>query len=218
MTQAPSFFRKHSFWLFLIAAIILRQLPFVSIPFNWLETYFHEISHGLAALLTGGKIINIQLFPNGSGLCTTQGGWAFFITFMGYTGASLWGALIYSISGVNQRLTVVFSSLLIALLSLSIVLWVRDVFSFIIVGFLLVLFILPFKFKKLHYLSITLKLTGIMVLLNSVFSPTFLFDGRNLGDGATLANSTGIPEFFWVFIWLAIALTTLYLLSKKVNK
>lgn len=218
MNESPSFFKKYNFWLFLISAIVLRQIPFISIPFNWLETYFHEISHGIAALITGGSIISIKLYPNGSGLCTTIGGWSFLISFMGYAGATLWGALIYSIAGVNQRLTLVFSSLLIALLGLSIILWIRDLLSLIIVGSLLVLFILPFKFKKLHYLSTALKLTGIMVLLNSIYSPTYLFDGRNLGDGATLANATGVPEVLWVVIWLALALFTLYLLARRAKK
>ena len=59
------------------------QIPIISIPFKWLDSYFHEISHGIAALVTGGEIIRIQLFTNGAGLCTTRGGSAFFISFFG---------------------------------------------------------------------------------------------------------------------------------------
>ena len=63
--KSASFWQKYQLYFLLVAAIIIRQIPIVSIPLNWLETYFHEITHGIAALLTGGEIIRIQLFPNG---------------------------------------------------------------------------------------------------------------------------------------------------------
>ncbi len=209
------FSKKTQFWLFLLAALIVHQLPFISIPFKWLESYFHEISHGLAALISGGSIVKIQLFPNGAGLCTTRGGSGFLISFMGYAGASIWGAIIFSIAAVNRRLAFIFTSLLIALFVVCLIFWVRDLLTLIIVGLLLVLFVLPYKFKKLHYLQPLLQLTGMMVLLNSLYSPLHLFDGRSIGDGAALAELTFLPELFWVALWLAIAMLSLYTLSKK---
>ncbi len=89
--NSSTFWKKYHFFILFVAAIIIKQLPLVSIPFNWLESYFHEISHGLAAILTGGKVLRIQLFANGAGLCTTQGGISFVISFAGYAGATLWG-------------------------------------------------------------------------------------------------------------------------------
>ncbi len=201
--------------MFLLAAIIVHQIPFVSIPFKWLESFFHEISHGLAALITGGKIVSIQLFPNGAGLCTTRGGFGFLISFMGYAGASIWGAIIFSIASVNKRLALIFSSAIIILLITCMLFWVRDLLTAVIVVVLLALLILPYKFKKLHYLQPLLQLTGMMVLLNSLYSPLHLFDGRAIGDGAALANMTFIPEIIWVALWMAIAVFAIFLLSKK---
>ena len=209
------FSRKTQFWLFLLAAIIIHQIPFVSIPFKWLESFFHEISHGLAALITGGSIVKIQLFPNGAGLCTTRGGSALLISFMGYAGASIWGAMLFSIASVNKRLALMFSSALMALLVLCLIFWVRDVLTLVIVALVLALLVLPYKFKKIHYLQPFMQLTGMMVLLNSLYSPLHLFDGRSIGDGAALANITLIPELVWVAIWMAIAAFSLYLLSKS---
>jgi len=54
--------------LFIVAAFIVDYLPFINLPFLWSETFFHEISHGLAALLTGGSIDSITLNFNGAGL------------------------------------------------------------------------------------------------------------------------------------------------------
>ena len=211
--QPKSFYQKYQFWLFLLLAVLVHQIPFVSIPFKWLESYFHEISHGIAALISGGSIIQIQLFPNGAGLCTTRGGWNFLISFMGYAGASIWGVMIYSIATINQRASKVFSLFLLVILGTSIIFWVRDLLTLVIVGSLIVIFVLPFHLKKQKIVQPLMQLSGMLILLNSVYSPTFLFGHAQKGDSAALFSATGIPEIFWVFSWLAIALYGLYWLA-----
>ena len=210
-----TFINKYRFWLVLVIAAGIIQLPIISIPFKWLESYFHEISHGIAALVTGGSIIKIELFPNGAGLCTTQGGSRFFISFFGYAGAALWGVLIYSIASANMRMAQLFSAFLALLLISSMLFWIRDLLTFVIVLFLLAIFIAKFKFSKLIYLQISLQVTGALVLLNSVKSPWYLVDGRSLGDGATLAKLTGLPEILWVLMWFILGLAGIIVLVKK---
>jgi len=210
-----SFFKKHQFWLFVIAAVIFIQLPLVSVPFKWLESYFHEISHGLAAVVTGGSVVKIELFPNGAGLCTTRGGFTLFITFMGYAGAILWGCLIYSIASINQKAAKIASGLIIALICGSLIFWVRDLLTLLILIIVLGIFVLQFKLPKLGHLQKLLKFTGIMVLLNSLLSPLYLLDGRSIGDGARLAEITFIPELIWVIIWSTMAVLALIVLSKQ---
>ena len=212
--RSISFLQKHQFWLFLIAGAIIRKIPIVSIPFNWLESYFHEIGHGLAAIATGGTIVNIQLFTNGAGLCTTQGGQAFVISFFGYAGAIIWGALIYTFAGQHQRIAQLFSGFLVLLLAMSILLWARDLLTIIILVLLLVMFVVTFQVKKLKLLQKFIQLLGVIVLLNSLFSPLYLLDGRNLGDGASLSNLTGLPEIIWVAIWSGLALAMIIFLSR----
>jgi hypothetical protein len=82
--------------------------------------------------------------------------------------------------------------------------WARDILTLIIISVLLALVLLKFKYKKLSYLQTSLQITGAIILLNSVKSPWYLVDGRNFGDGAALAQLTGIPEFLWVVIWFSI--------------
>ncbi|NQY49130.1 MAG: M50 family metallopeptidase, partial [Colwellia sp.] len=55
-------------------------------------------------------------------------------------------------------------------------------------------------------------------LLNCLFSPTYLFDGRDLGDGAALASMTMVPELVWVLIWCVLAMAALYSLIKTNQK
>jgi len=209
------FTQRYRFWLVLLAAAVILQLPFVSIPFKWLESYFHEISHGLSAIITGGSIVKIELFPNGAGLCTTRGGSRFIVSFMGYAGAALWGTLIYYLASAHQRIAQAFSFLLAVLIVVSLVFWVRDVLTFVIISSLLVLILAKFKFANLSSLQLSLQVTGALVLLNSIKSPLYLLDGRNLGDGATLSNLTGLPEVFWVFIWFVIGISGIMVLIKN---
>jgi len=216
--KSASFWQKYQLYFLLVAAIIIRQIPIVSIPLNWLETYFHEISHGIAALLTGGEIMRIELFPNGSGVCTTRGGLSFLITFCGYAGATLWGWLIFKLANSHQRVAQIFSGGMITVLLASIVFWARDILTIIIISSLAVLFVFTVKMTRLYYLQITLKFFGLSILLNSLFSPTYLFDGRNLGDGAALSSMTGVPEVIWVLIWCVIAIAALYSLIKSNKK
>lgn len=198
----------------LLTAIVILQLPLISIPFKWLESYFHEISHGLAALLTGGSIIKIQLFPNGAGLCTTRGGSTFLISFMGYGGAILWGCLIFSIASIHHKTARVFSMLLVVLLASSLLLWVRDLLTIFIIAVLLALVLIQLKSSSQKYVQKTWQIIGLLVLLNSLLSPLYLLDGYARGDGAALAALTYIPELIWVVIWFSCALFATMKLSK----
>ena len=218
VNESSSFWKKYHFFILLFFAIIIKQLPLVSIPFNWLESYFHEISHGIAAIITGGSVLRIQLFANGAGLCTTQGGIGFVISFAGYAGATLWGWGIYKLASAHQRVAQVFSVLILVLLVSSIVFWGRDLLTWFILSILAVIFLLTIKLQKVHYLQRLMQLFGLLILLNSLSSPSYLLDGRHLGDGAALASMTFIPEIIWVLIWFLIALLALYSLYKSAKK
>ncbi len=208
------FIDKYRFWMVLIVAAFVMQIPIISIPLKWFESYFHEISHGLVAIFTGGSIVSIQLFPNGAGLCTTRGGSALLISFFGYAGAALWGTMIYWFAGMHLRIAQLFSAIIALVLLFSIVFWVKDLLTFVIIAVLLAVILLKFKFTKLRYFQLFLQLIAAVVLLNAVKSPWYLIDGRALGDGAALANLTAIPEIIWVFVWCGLGIFGIISLAK----
>lgn len=204
------------FWFVLITALIFKLIPIVNIPFNWLETFFHEFSHGIAAVLTGGQILSIKLYPNGGGLCTTAGGSRFFTAFMGYFGAVLWGALLFKVANSSKKTAHIALYTLIAMISLTAVFWVRDLLTLIICLILIGLFVAKLRFKLApEYLQFSMQFIGMLVLLNAVLSPLHLFDGRHLGDGATLSDIAFMPEIFWVAVWSLSGIGALYLLGRK---
>ncbi len=54
-----------------LASVILWQTTlgsFLLYPFTILATWFHEMGHGLAALLTGREFERLQIFSDGSGV------------------------------------------------------------------------------------------------------------------------------------------------------
>ncbi|MEO0356614.1 MAG: M50 family metallopeptidase, partial [Cyanobacteria bacterium P01_A01_bin.3] len=77
MTQAVS--RQQALFLLVLAAIATIatwQLPFghqLLYPFTILSVWFHEMGHGLTALVLGGSFQKLELFANGSGVATHGG-------------------------------------------------------------------------------------------------------------------------------------------------
>jgi hypothetical protein len=83
--------------LAVVAAALLAWAPwlgFVAYPFRLLTTLVHELGHGLAAIVTGGDFLRFVVFPDGSGLAYTAGGWRLAVVPAGYLGAAAFGAAL----------------------------------------------------------------------------------------------------------------------------
>ena len=204
------------FFLELLLAFLVTKLPFVSVPFKWLESYFHELSHGLATLFTGGLVSHIQLFPNGAGLCFSQGGWPLAIGFSGYFGAALWGYLIFTFATWPKGIRISFA-LLGAGVILTTLLWARDLLTISILLSLALLFLLPLKLKLNRFLGSGLRIMALMVILNALASHTVLFGLDGQGDANMLAEQSWIPAWFWVLVWLITSAFMLYLCWRRVD-
>lgn len=63
--------------LLIVTVVVVIFLNFawgrwILYPFRLLTTWVHEMCHGLAAILTGGRIGRLQIFHDGSGLAFTR--------------------------------------------------------------------------------------------------------------------------------------------------
>ncbi|MCD8475334.1 MAG: M50 family metallopeptidase [Shewanella fodinae] len=201
---------KAQFFVELILALVLSRLPYVSLPFHWLESYFHELSHAIAAVISGGVVSQIRLFPDGSGLCFSQGGWPVLVGFSGYTGAALWGTLLFfhvlSATRYSPKLSGSWAG---GITDVGIV--GRDLLSIAIMLSLSVLFLLPLKLTYSTLLRGSLRLVAMIVMLNALASPAVLLGLGQRGDAALLAQMTLIPAVIWVALWFAVGLGALYL-------
>jgi len=205
----------YQFALLVIGAFVMSAIPIVHWPFSWLETYFHEISHGLAAVLTGGSIERIVLHFNGSGLCYTRGGWQPLVTFAGYAGAVGWGAIIYltaKASGAKSRWPAI---IVLSMLLISGVLYARDLITILIMLIISGTLYISFRHVVGGLFPRFMEFAGVYVMVSAARAPLDLIDGRHYGDGATLANVTWLPEIVWALLWCSIAIGTMLLLWKQ---
>ncbi|MCL1140387.1 M50 family metallopeptidase [Shewanella pneumatophori] len=210
---APS---RTRFLIELFLAFIVTRIPFVSVPFKWLESYFHELSHALATVFSGGVVSHIQLFPNGAGLCFSQGGWPMLIGFAGYFGAALWGYLIFMFATWPKGIRLSFA-LLGSAVVLTILLWARDFLTVVILACLAILFLLPLKLKQNRFLASGLRVIALMIILNALASPMVLLGLEGQGDANMLAGESWLPAWFWVFVWLATSAAMLFLCWRRVD-
>jgi len=197
------------FIVFVGGAFLISSIPIVHWPFSWLETFFHEFSHGLAALLTGGEVQRIVLHWNGSGLCYYAGGWRIAVAFAGYLGAVLWGAVIYLGARIAGRSSRWLAAAVLLIILISGVLWARDLITIAILSIISGVLYLSCRYVLGRVFPRLMEFAGIFVLVSAMRAPLNLVDGRHSGDGAALADLTYLPEIFWVIIWWVIALSVL---------
>ena len=92
----------------ILAGVLLLWNTWIVYPLRLLVVFFHELSHGLAAIVTGGRVIEIQLDPREGGLAVTQGGSPLLIASAGYLGSLIIGGTTLLAPGLlfNAAVTV----------------------------------------------------------------------------------------------------------------
>lgn len=213
MSLQDIFGNQLTFFILIGLALFIGRIPLVSAPFKWLETFFHEFSHGLACLFTLGKIKRIELNLNGSGTCYFQGGFMPVIAISGYLGAALWGAAIYIAAWTNSvGGSAIMIQALMAVMLFSAIIWGRDPITWFIFAVLIGVFWMPAQLPNLPILTNLMEFFGIFVVLNAIQAPLYLLNGKHVGDGAELAKRTLIPEIFWILLWFLFGCGTLFFL------
>jgi hypothetical protein len=116
---------------FAVITAVIWQFDFGKIilyPFTILGTWFHEMGHGIAALIMGGNFHSLEIYENGSGLASFSGPLYFgglsnaFVAASGPLGPTIAGTFLILLSKSAKR-----SRLVILLLSIvfviSVILW-----------------------------------------------------------------------------------------------
>ena len=199
-------------WFFglIVLSLVMGETP-LRLPFKWAETFYHELSHGIAALLTFGRVHKLHIDFNGGGACTTSGGFRPFILLMGYAGASMWGGLLYFAGWkLGDSGAAWWLQFELGLIAVVVLLWVRDLKTLVILACVAAVYGLGLKYRDAHGLYLLLQYTGIYVMMNAIRAPLYLIDGKHVGDGADLADIfIVLPEGFWILLWWLWALFVL---------
>jgi hypothetical protein len=183
----------------------------LSAPLRWAETFYHEASHGLVALLSGGRVVRLDLFWRGGGACTVQGGNRFFILLAGYMGASVWGAVLFLIgANLGEEAARWWLAAELALLGFALLFWAKNLSTMLILLIIAAVYIAAWYLPPGWGLAYVLQALGLFIMFNALGTPFHLLDGQHVGDGAALADLTlVIPEGLWVAWWVLFALACL---------
>ncbi|HEY9188011.1 MAG TPA: M50 family metallopeptidase [Candidatus Paceibacterota bacterium] len=210
----------------IIILIILTILSFifwntiVVYPVKLFVVLLHELSHGLAAILTGGKIIKVEISYLIGGSCTTQGGSPSLIANAGYLGSILLGGLllVHSSKSKNIKFLGLFLSLSIFLITIF---YIRNSFGIIFgISFSFILFLLTFILPK-KILEWILKFIGLVSCFYVLIDiKEDLFSNPPKGTDANLLYQiTGINAIFWAVLWGILALIAIiFFLRKSISK
>lgn len=178
-------------------------------PLRLFVVLLHELSHGLAAVLTGGRIVSIALSPGEGGLCTTAGGWPFLISSAGYVGSALFGAffLVLGVRGRPKTHRAVTALLGAALLVVTLV-WMRSAFGFVYGLAAGVLLLGVARWLPEGASSLVLRLLGVTSLLYAPWDIVSDLILRSVpsSDAGALARTTGVPAIAWGVLWLGASL------------
>ncbi len=175
--------------------------------FKPIEVFFHEASHGLAAIVTGKYILGLNLSWDGSGYVTYQNTDRLrtaFTAFWGYAGAAIWGYLIYVSSIKSNKVNRFFLSLF----CLSFIYYADNLRTLIILASIIIVFLISWCSRRVG--GYLLRFIGIFIMVSACFSPSYLIHHRALGDHIIMQSTTGITAIFWIGLWLAISLFCLY--------
>lgn len=191
----------------LIAAVVYAFWSTVFVwPLRVFVVLLHEVSHGLAAVATGGRIVSIELSPAEGGLCTTAGGWPFVVTSAGYLGSALWGALflVFGTRGRPRAHRALVGTLGAALAALTLA-YVRNPFGFAYTLVAGVLLLGIARWLPDGASGFVLRLFGVTSLLYAPWDIVSDLILRSVAssDASALARMTGVPSVAWGVLWLA---------------
>ncbi|MEE9348453.1 MAG: M50 family metallopeptidase [Flavobacteriaceae bacterium] len=119
-------------------------------PLSFYVTSVHEVCHGLAAILTNGKVHEINLHGNG-GTAHTSGGVYPIISMAGYVGTAFIGAILLFFSQKEKwidRFLIVFSITMLVINSIYINSYLNLYYISSVVLSLLILFSVRFSFTR----------------------------------------------------------------------
>lgn len=216
---------KKQLWILIgiVILIILFWSTKALYPLKMFTVLLHETSHGLAAMLTGGRFHQIELSGQQGGLATTSGGWRFLVLSAGYLGSMLFGGLILRLSAKAERDKTVMKVIGFVVIGIGVLL-VRPIIGF---GFLFTelfgatLVLLGFFAPNWANDSV-LKVIGLTSMLYAIIDikSDILDRTVHTSDAYRLFELTGIPSVIWGVIWitLAVFLSTLFLLKSAESK
>jgi hypothetical protein len=211
-----------------IITVILWQLPmgnYILYPFTILATWFHEMAHGLMALLLGGKFSKLLIFSDGSGAAYYSGPLALgaigkvLVAAAGPMGPPIAGSVLILTSRSLKAASLTLK-LLGCILLISTGIWVRSVFGLVAIP-LLAVAVLGAAFKGSEQVQrLAVQFLGVQACISTYRQIDYLFSYSagplGISDTAQIQQVLFLPYWFWGGLIAAASLLILLLSLRSV--
>ncbi len=202
-----SLFKRYIALLLIFIFIVFLWDTLFVYPLKIFVVFMHEVSHGLAAIVTGGRVVEIQVNPQQGGHALTQGGSRFWTLTAGYLGSLLWGGLILLLAARTHFDKAISILIGLGMVAISIG-FGESTFTYLFgIGFGVVLLAVGFFLPEvvndwiLRVIGVTSCLYAILDIKSDVLDRAHL-----RSDARMLSEVTGLPTEFWGILWILIAI------------
>jgi hypothetical protein len=179
------------------------------------QLFFHEMSHALATILTGGIVQEMAVTLLQGGHVLSTGGSRFIILNAGYLGSLILGAIIYLLAR-HTRWDRTISALLGLIILVISLFFVRNFFGFFfgIASGLVLLWLARYSSEKIN--DILLRVVGLTSMIYvplDIFSDT-ISRSYLRSDARMLAEEFGGATILWGGIWIVLSVIVIYKVVK----
>jgi Peptidase M50B-like len=189
---------------------ILYLVPYghyVAYPLMLLSTLAHEMGHGVAAVLVGGRFESFRMWPDGSGVAEWRGnaaGWRLgLVAAGGLLGPAVAAAAAFAagrtLRGARNALIV-----LAAVLALALLLVVRNLFGAVFVAILALGLLVVSRRASAEIAQLVLVFLGVQLALSVFSRGDYLFTpaaetgaGLMPSDVGQMEAALVLPFWFW---------------------
>ncbi|WP_342068949.1 M50 family metallopeptidase [Yoonia algicola] len=198
--------RGHWQLLALTAAVFaLWQTPAV-VPLKILIVFFHEASHAIATLLTGGDVVSLSVSADQGGLVISRGGNRFVTLTAGYLGSLLVGVVLLlaaTRTSADRKVMALCGMVTLVIAGL----YVRDLFALAFcmgMGAVMLLMARYLGHKANDLALRVIGLTSMIYVPYDIFSDTIARASLR-SDARMLAEEFGGTTVMWGGLWLLIS-------------
>ena len=200
-------------WI-LVGAVVVTGVLY-AFPYGWyvayplvlLSTYVHEIAHGVAALLVGGRFDLLMIHADGSGVASISGYSGplavAFVAGAGLVGPAVGGAALLTLAS-RPRLARVGLGVFAALSVVALIAVVRNIFGWGFVGLVAVGCGVTAWRGTARVAQAVVAFLGVQLALSVFSRADYLFtqvastaSGRHPSDVARMAEALWFPYWFW---------------------
>lgn len=189
--------------LIVLVVPILRPLAY---PVELFGTLVHELGHGVAAILTGGRFDRLRVWPDGSGLADVRVGiaaWKQAATAAGGLLGPPAAAMILFVLSRSRRGARIGLMVLAAVLTLALALFVRNVFGAILTLLIIAGCVLAARIRGREVPRLVALLVAVQLALSVFVRAGDLFSARAVTAAGTMTSDVGqIAEAFGGPAWL----------------